>query len=333
MPPEEKEDVTERVWLRKASVDDVALIAPSGDDEPEMEELKGQIRDQIESQKSCDICGTYLVFKDDTKIGLVTLSNGSQEYYTSSSHIYGFDTGEYIDRTIFLDRIYVGKGYFQQLHTAVMDLITPFLGRTHCMLGFDGKLTMSSKPLKGTRGLIDLSNIPSLRAGLKAGGTLAWVDDDHEHWIMEFPERMLSNKAEEALLGIAGKIIDASLFSFQIKNFEGVRQTCLAEASLLIQNDLESSGTFDRSMRDFLERIISQFVQNFVDGGNKEKIRESLGTRMITDEYTDSQKEFLNTLMEKVLENYCHEEGSIPSTIIARKALSTHYYPGIALLI
>lgn len=322
---EESASSAERIWLRKASVDDVALIAPPGVDESEIDEVKRR----IESQEGCDICGTYLVFKDDTKIGLVTLSNSSQAYYQSSSHIYGFDTGEYIDRTIFLDRIYVGKGYFRQLHAAVMDLIIPFIGRTHNVLGFDGKLTMSSNPLKGTRGLIDLSNIPSLRAGLKAGGTLAWVDDDHKYWIMEFPARMPSNKVEEELLKIAEKIIDVSLSSFQIKNSEEVKKTCLAEASLLIQGDLKNFGIFSES--DFLERIIDQFVQVFVDGGNKEKIRESLGTRMITDEYTDSQKEFLNTLMEKVLENYFHEEGVIPYTIIAREALSTYYYPWIEL--
>ena len=176
---------------------------------------------ELDASFDCSIHGTYFAYKGATKIGIISLSNAAGEFYADKAPAYGFSSGEYVCRDIFLDEGHKGKGYFSHLHAKVMELITPFIGRKHIVRNAANELVESESAFKGTRGLTALANVPSIRASLKAGATLVDIPEDRNQWIVQFPapQRALSERELE-LRQVADIIIAESLDSFRTEPFE-----------------------------------------------------------------------------------------------------------------
>lgn len=211
------EVVDEEFSLRKATADDVRLVMSAA---ASVEEISHFVT-YVTASFPCSIHGTYFAYKGATKIGVIALSNAAGEFYADKAPAYGFSSGEYVCRDIFLDEGHKGRGYFSHLHAKVMELITPFIGKKHKVRNAANELVDSELPFQGTRGLINLSNIPSLRATLKAGATLVDILEDRDHWIVQFPapQRALSERELE-LRQVADIIIAESLDSFRTEPFE-----------------------------------------------------------------------------------------------------------------
>ena len=141
---------------------------------------------ELDASFDCSIHGTYIAYKGDTKIGKIRLTNAADEFYADKAPAYGFSSGEYVCYDVFLDEGHKGGGNFGHLHAKVMELVAPFIGEKHFVRNAASELVESDLPFQGIRGLIALSNIPSLRATSKAGATLVDIPEDRSQWVMQF---------------------------------------------------------------------------------------------------------------------------------------------------
>ncbi|MEI7493518.1 MAG: hypothetical protein WCJ92_02840 [Alphaproteobacteria bacterium] len=211
------EVVDEEFSLRKATADDVSLVMS---DAASAEDINDFVS-RVNASFPCSIHGTYFAYKGATKIGVINLSNAEGEFYADKASAYGFSSGEYACYDVFLDEGHKGGGNFGHLHAKVMELVAPFIGEKHFVRNAANELVESELPFQGIRGLIDLCNIPSLRATSKVGATLVDIPEDRDQWVMQFfaPQRALSERELE-LRRVADIIIHESLDSFRTVPFE-----------------------------------------------------------------------------------------------------------------
>jgi hypothetical protein len=67
---------------------------------------------ELDASFDCSIHGTYLAYRGDTKIGMITLSNAAGAAHEENANAYGFTSGAYVERTVFLDEGLRVRGIF-----------------------------------------------------------------------------------------------------------------------------------------------------------------------------------------------------------------------------